>query len=222
MKTTRSGLASVFVFTLVACSPDAVDLEDAKTMSPQGEIGDLNDSSLEVAELAARVLADELDIPLADIAVDTVRAVEWRDSSIGCPQPGEAYLQVITPGHKITLQVGDTLHTVHEANGRAFVCKTRKAPERVTGQIDLVWGQQAFAARKDLAGRLGVDEDTIMISGVQETPFSDSSLACPEPGVNYEQGDRKGFVLTLRHGSRNYTYHTDLKRTVPCPAISED
>jgi hypothetical protein len=32
----------------------------------------------------------------------------------------------------------------------------------------------------------------------------------------------EGWVLTLRHGSRNYTYHTDGERTIPCPPIATE
>jgi hypothetical protein len=33
--------------------------------------------------------------------------VEWPDGSLGCPQPGVEYLQVITPGFWVELQVGE-------------------------------------------------------------------------------------------------------------------
>ena len=106
------------------------------------------------------------------IEVDTVRAVEWSDSSIGCPQPGEAYLQVITRGHKTTLRVAGKLHFVHEANGRAFVCKRTKSVGGVTTQLELVWGPAAIEAREDLAGRLGVDLSLVMVASAQGTTFS--------------------------------------------------
>ena len=227
MEATRTALAGAVIIALAACGQEVTEVEmnvdDAKTMTAQGEFSALDGDSMDVAQLAANVLADELGIPLRDITVDTVRAVEWPDSSIGCPQPEQAYMQVITPGHKITLRVGNAMHIVHEANGRAFICKMRKAPERMTGQIDLVWGQQALLARKDLAGTSRRRrEPDIMVGGADETTFTDSSLGCPEPGIEYEQGNRDGFVLTLRHGSRDYTYHTDLENTIPCPGISND
>lgn len=205
--------------TTIACGASE---DETKKMLPDGTMTKPSAEDTSIAELAKSVLAEELNIPISTITVDTVRPVEWRDSSIGCPQPGQAYMQVITPGHKITLRVDGRLHVVHEANGRAFICKIRKDKGRVTGRIDLVWGPQAVVARKDLADRLGVDEDLVMIAGARETTFTDSSLGCPEAGVEYDKRDKKGFVLRLRHGNRDYIYHTDLERTIPCPAISED
>ena len=228
MNTKHWAILGLATLSLGACGADAPDAADKpaasqpKAMTPDGKMQALNTNGQGVADLAIRALADELDIPITGIEVDTVRAVDWPDTSVGCPQPGMSYGQVITPGHKITLRVDGAIHVVHEANGRAFVCKIRKDPNRVTGQVDLVWGQQAVVARKDLASRLGVAEQEIMIADASQTTFTDASLGCPEPGVEYEKKDRPGFVLKLRTGNRNFTYHTDLERTIPCPAIATD
>lgn len=216
------GLAAAVSFLLVACSPEVGDASESRTVTPEGTVGDLSDADRSVAALAMETLAAHLNIPMDSIRVDTVRAVEWPDSSLGCPQPGEAYLQVITPGHRITLRVDGNLHFVHEANGRAFVCVRRKAVGGVTPQLELEWAQMAIEARRDLARRLGVDEDRVMIAAGEATTFSDASLGCAEPGEEYAAGDRDGYVLRLRHGSRTYTYHTDLDRVIPCPPISQD
>lgn len=207
---------------LAACGSDAVDTDGARAVSPEGAVSQLAAEDLDLATLAAETLAAELGVPIDTIRVDTVRAVEWRDSSIGCPQPGESYLQVITPGHRITLRVDDRLYFVHEANGRAFVCVRRKAVGGVTPELELDWGPMAVLARRDLAGRLGVDEDQVIVAAGEATTFTDASLGCPEPGLDYAAGNTDGYVLTLRHGSRDYTYHTDLERVIPCPPITED
>ncbi len=220
MKLTFCLLAGVL--TLAGASGDRPDFEGAKYMTLDGTLSALDAEHHDLAVLAAETLAVELSIPVSSIQIDTVRAVEWRDSSIGCPQPGVGYLQVITPGHKITLRAGGRVHTIHEANGRAFMCKLRKEPRRMTGQIDLVWGTQGLAARKDLATRLGVEEQAIMIAGATPRVFADASLDCPEPDTDYAPEKRDGFVLRLRHGGRDYTYHTDLERTIMCPPMSED
>jgi hypothetical protein len=51
-----------------------------------------------IADLAKQRGADP-----ARISVVTVEAVEWPDAGLGCPQPGRAYAQVITPGYRVTL-----------------------------------------------------------------------------------------------------------------------
>ncbi len=60
-----------------------------------------------VLEAVRRQLAT--DVPGADLATATVvtaEAVEWSDSSLGCPEPGMVYMQVITPGYHVVVSVG--------------------------------------------------------------------------------------------------------------------
>jgi hypothetical protein len=207
---------------LSACGTDAPDPGGAKSVTLEGKMAELSARDRDLGALAVKTLAEHLDVPSDAIQIDSVRAVEWRDSSIGCPQPNEAYLQVITPGHRITLRLDGNFYFVHEANGKAFICERRKAVGGVMPQLELEWAEMAVAARRDLAGHLGVDEDQIIIAAGESTTFSDASLGCSEPGVEYAVGNRHGYVLTLRHGSRNYTYHTDLDRVIPCPPITAD
>lgn len=209
---------------IAACNADPVNTEKAKTVTAQGTVEQLRDDNMDIARLAAETLAGELNINVNEIEVDTVRAVEWRDTSIGCPQPDQAYGQVITPGHKITLRVGGQFYFVHEANGRAFVCKQPKktAVAGVTRQLEFEWGRIAMEARRDLASTLGVEQNQIIVASAEGTTWSDASMGCPESGVEYEIRDRQGYVITLRHGSRNYRYHTDLERIIPCPPVATE
>ena len=223
-KSIRLGAAVACALSLAACEAEPLNAEKARAVSLQGTVEQLQDDDMDIARLAAETLSGELNIPVQRIEVDTVRAVQWRDTSIGCPQPDQAYGQVITPGHKITLRVDGVFHFVHEANGRAFVCKQQKAKAvgGITQQMELEWGLMAMEARKDLAVRLGVEEKLVMVASAQGTTWSDSSLGCAETGVTYERKDMPGYVIRLRHGSRDYIYHTDLERVIACPPIATE
>ncbi len=48
--------------------------------------------------LAREDLARRLGLAPEAIRLVSVEAVEWSDASLGCPQPGMMYAQVITPG----------------------------------------------------------------------------------------------------------------------------
>lgn len=63
-----------------------------------------------VVERAAAALSAELGTDRRNVTVRRAERTEWSDSSLGCPEPGKAYLQVITPGYRVTL----------EANGRSY------------------------------------------------------------------------------------------------------
>jgi hypothetical protein len=158
--------------------------------------------------------------------VQSVSAVDWGDSSLGCPRPDMAYLSVVTPGHRVTLLAEGQLYSVHEANNRAFVCRQPKvanAPDpggSPAGGGLLPFGPQLQQARQDLARRLNVPEGDIRMGGVTPASWEDASLGCPEPGVKYAQVATTGWVITLRHGDREYQYHADAGRAIPCPPIT--
>ena len=198
----------------------AAGAQDIRFVPGQGSAEQLSDAERAVARAAISALAAELQVPEDRIQVDTIRAVEWRDSSIGCPQPGRAYLQVITPGHKVTLRAEGRVHVVHEAKGRAFVCEKTKPYAGINPKGELVFGSEMLEARRDLASRLGVPESEIQMTGAQEQTWDDAGLGCPEPGKSHPPGKVSGWVLTLAHGKREFTYHTDLDRTIPCPPIA--
>jgi hypothetical protein len=76
-----------------------------------------------IADLAAR-----LDVDPTTIEVVSVDEVDWPDASIGCPQPGMVYAQVITNGSKIVLRHDDVEYDYHQAGLQpVFYCP----PDRV-------------------------------------------------------------------------------------------
>jgi hypothetical protein len=69
-------------------------------------------------------LAQHLGLPEEDIALKDVDEVQWRDSSLGYPQTGMIYLQVITPGFPIVLTVDDEEYKGHtDTQGSVVLCK---------------------------------------------------------------------------------------------------
>lgn len=58
-------------------------------------------------------LARRLGVPEDEIVVKAVEAVEWSDGSLGCPRPGMSYIQVLTPGFRVILQVEGVEHEYH-------------------------------------------------------------------------------------------------------------
>lgn len=58
-------------------------------------------------------LAQQLQIEPSEITVGQAQAVEWNDSSLGCPRPDGNYLQVITPGYRIELLAEGQLYRYH-------------------------------------------------------------------------------------------------------------
>jgi hypothetical protein len=74
-----------------------------------------------VVQLARQDLAQKLKVSIEAIREVSVEAVEWPDTSLGCPQPGMAYAQVITPGFRVALAAKDQTVEYHSDSGRRVV-----------------------------------------------------------------------------------------------------
>lgn len=75
-------------------------------------------------------LAERLGIKADQVAVIAAESVEWRDASLGCPQPGMMYAQVITPGYLIVLEAGGTQYPYHAGRSgeTALFCPNGEKP----------------------------------------------------------------------------------------------
>jgi hypothetical protein len=87
-------------------------------------------------ELLAVVLAHAAGIVGKDASALTVtRAefVEWPDGSLGCPEPGMLYPQVITPGYRVEVtHPGGTLDFRLTEEGALRVCEAAVPPDLTT------------------------------------------------------------------------------------------
>ncbi|NIN64244.1 MAG: hypothetical protein GTO63_06000, partial [Anaerolineae bacterium] len=72
--------------------------------------------------LAREDLAQRLGLAPEAIRLVSVEAVEWSDTSLGCPQPGMMYAQVITPGFRVVLEEAEgQRYEYHADRSRAVV-----------------------------------------------------------------------------------------------------
>ncbi len=80
------------------------------------------DTVIQAALDAASTL---LDASADNLIVVMTAQRDWSDSSLGCPEPGRAYAQIITPGFIVTVDTDDlvTEIQVHTDRGtRAAIC----------------------------------------------------------------------------------------------------
>jgi hypothetical protein len=72
-------------------------------------------------------------------------------------------------------------------------------------------------SKKDLAGRLHIDESEIALLKTAEMVWPNAALGCPAPGKVYAQVRVPGFQIWLEAGKTKYIYNTDQTgRTVLC------
>ncbi len=174
-------------------------------------------------QAAIAALSAALNVPPESIAVvDTPLPVQWSDTSLGCPQPGQDYAQVVTPGYLFTLAVGDATYNVHtDLTGTAVVCFNQGDPIGPGTIPDPVVAEFIEQAKVDLAKRLGVTPEEIVLVRSEAVEWSDSSLGCREEGGEYVQVPTVGYRIVLALGDQYYEYHTDQHRMMLCPNPTE-
>ncbi len=72
-------------------------------------------------DLVKQDLAKQLSVTVDQITVVSVTPMEWPDSSLGCPQPGMAYSQIVTPGYRIILSQGQKQYDYHTDRSATIV-----------------------------------------------------------------------------------------------------
>ncbi len=174
------------------------------------------------ARAAIALVAGEMNVSTSRVTVQSIEAVDWPDTSLGNPQPGKAYAQVVTPGYRIILRVGDVTREVHtNADGQqATLLAPGDATPAPAGTLrsTLVAGTPAAdeplpeavgAAIRFLAGELNIAAEGIAIKQVEMVEWQDSSLGNPQPGQFYAQMITPGYRVVLVAQGREYELHTD-------------
>jgi hypothetical protein len=98
---------------------------EERTMTPtpprEATEAKLPSEAEEVVRLAREDLAQRLGVAPEAIGLVSVEAVDWSDTSLGRPQPGMMYAQVITPGFRVVLEAEGQTYEYHTDRSRTVV-----------------------------------------------------------------------------------------------------
>ena len=81
-------------------------------------------------EEARRDLAARLQVQEKHIAVVSQIRKTWPDASLGCPQRGMEYAQLVTSGSELVLDVAGKLYVFTAADGSTYVYCARPSQKR--------------------------------------------------------------------------------------------
>jgi len=81
------------------------------------------------------------------------------------------------------------------------------APEKEAPAAPMDMKTQIEFSRIDLARRLGIELDSVALSGASPVNWRTGALGCPEPGMNYTQALVPGFLIFLKVGNEAHGYH---------------
>lgn len=76
----------------------------------------------ELAALAQRRVAQDLNLPSRRVQIIEVTAFVWLDTSLGCPEPDQTYAVGDIDGYRIVLEVGDVQYIFHTDFDRVIPC----------------------------------------------------------------------------------------------------
>lgn len=119
-------IASLSGLLMLACAPVGSVGSSGQWAAGRQEVRVPRQAEPLVRE-ARQLLAVQLGANEDQIDVEEVEARDWPDTSLGCPQEGMAYAQVITPGYRIALEYKGESYAFHTSQSRAVYCPEDKA-----------------------------------------------------------------------------------------------
>ncbi len=136
----RAGLGLVVALVLAACGVESDT--GADTTIPQPEVAETSnvpdttiqetvvDSTLGSTQdedpltAAIKDLSRRLQVTAEDVEVVKAEGGYWNDLSVGCPEDGVAYAQMVVQGYRFELQVDGTIYVYHQGGTEpVFLCQ---------------------------------------------------------------------------------------------------
>jgi hypothetical protein len=102
------------------------NVSDTTTSTPEPATSTTSEPSgiVQVPEsLLAGVIEDaasKQNVGVVAVTVLSGQAVDWADGSLGCPEPGMSYVQVLTPGYLVLVDAGGVTLEYHLNQQGAF------------------------------------------------------------------------------------------------------
>ena len=159
------------------------------------------------AQDTAGNLPSQLDLVLAslsqgvraDVSVDDLEALnfnrrQFSDASLDCPQPGQMYAQVITPGYQFLLTYNGTVYDYRVSDdGQTVVLCDSRPSEPVS--------PTAAPPAQDCGDSYTVAQGDRLLDIARQCDTSVAALMAANPAIPYPSLIYTGMVLTIPDGS---------------------
>jgi hypothetical protein len=202
-------------------TPERGELRPVQTLSPGLEPVEIPKSAPVVGEVPGEIL-DEIIADLVehtsaeqvDIQVVRAETVVWNDGALGCPKPGEFYIQMMINGYWVVLEVKGAEYDYRVSDKGSFtLCEGDDMPPTNSSSTG-IHNPLIIQAKEDLAKRLGIPTTEIELLSFEEVVWPDASLGCPQPGMRYKQVPYDGALIRLSVEGQVYDYHSGGSRGV--------
>ena len=171
-------------------------------------------------------LAQQLETEEEAIQLVRLESAVWTSLDLGCGEadlPGSVNLEI--EGFRIILLHEDTRYEYHTDN-RSSV-RLCEGVGDIAGETELlletdpVAAEMVGLARRRLADDLDLALIRIQVVDVTSYTWTDSSLGCPQPDVEYPPIQIDGYRIVLEAGDTEYAFHTDSTQLIPCDFENE-
>ena len=210
---------SIMVLSILGCTGASMGGANQVAPEPAPQATEVLQSSPASEEPSEQelVVQSALDFVVAakgisegDASLVSVTPAEWPTSALGCPEQGMMYAQVITSGFELMWEInGETVEVHVSGSGEAVICDAKESDVTLEINVPAEAQPAVLAALNDLAQRISVELNQIMIESFDIVEWSDSSLGCPEPGKMYSQVITPGYRIMLKSGDMTYEYHAN-------------
>jgi hypothetical protein len=121
-------VGALLAFTLGGCasvggsvattSPVGPSTPSVSAAAPSG-------SAVQVTDAQLKAITDDLATRgvVGEVSAVSATAVTWNDGSLGCPQAGRMYPQVLTPGFQVVVSVSGKSYDYRFGGGGPRLCE---------------------------------------------------------------------------------------------------
>lgn len=165
----------------------------------------------EIAAALEQDVAAELGVDVETLRLISAESVEWPDASLGCPQPGMVYAQMITPGWHLIFadSAGNEYDVRVPKRGDDFIIceqgvESMPQPIEEGAEKDVV-----AAAKRTVAEQKDIAEASLSVEELESVEWRNSCLGCAGANELCAMVITPGYRVVLKAGDALYEVHTD-------------
>ncbi len=199
-----------FVVFVGACTPPSPETSPLTSTSPLSAPSnvELTGEEARVVEKLRPLVAEDLGVDSESLVVASIRQRSWSDTSLGCPEPGMVYAQVIVEGWQVVFQDSDgETYDVHTPSDPEdfVICESQEGEEGMIGPSN----PAVKAALSLVTENFAVTMDELVVQEASAVQWPNSCLGCAGARENCLMVITPGYRVMLSSGDRIYEVHTN-------------
>lgn len=205
-------LLAALLLTGCAAVPQLISswfmIAGVETTGPSGPIVEEEISPVrpQAVEAVVQRAAQDHGVAVDRVEVISVENMEWPNACLGLNRPGQMCAQVITPGYRVVVQIGEQQYIYRTDLAGGTVQPDRAAP-------DVKSEPAAMVVRQMLMQQLGADFNAIEFVEVAQVDWPDGCLGLAAENELCTAMIVPGYRVVLAVNGEHYAFRTDAEVT---------